>query len=88
MCTNFIGEIITKIVKVGVIVFPGSNCDRDMFHVLTDVFHLNTQYFWHEKGLPDNIDAVVLPGGFSYGDRLRAGAVSYTNLKLPTILLV
>ena len=76
ICSNFIGEIITKIVKVGVIVFPGSNCDRDMFHVLTDVFHLNTQYFWHEKGLPDNIDAVVLPGGFSYGDRLRAGVIA------------
>jgi len=76
MCINFIGEIITKIVKVGVIVFPGSNCDRDMFHVLTDVFHLNAQYFWHEKGLPDNIDAVVLPGGFSYGDRLRAGVIA------------
>ena len=76
MCINFIGEIITKIVKVGVIVFPGSNCDRDMFHVLADVFHLNTQYFWHEKGLPDNIDAVILPGGFSYGDRLRAGVIA------------
>ena len=76
ICTNFIGEIITKIVKVGVIVFPGSNCDRDMFHVLTDVFHLNTQYFWHEKGLPDNIDAIILPGGFSYGDRLRAGVIA------------
>ena len=76
MCINFIGEIISKTVKVGVIVFPGSNCDRDMFHVLTDVFHLNTQYFWHEKGLPDNIDAVVLPGGFSYGDRLRAGVIA------------
>ena len=64
MCINFIGEIIIKTVKVGVIVFPGSNCDRDMFHVLADVFHLNTQYYWHEKGLPDNIDAVILPGGF------------------------
>jgi len=63
-------------VKVGVIVFPGSNCDRDMFHVLTDVFNLNTQYFWHEKGLPKNIDAVILPGGFSYGDRLRAGVIA------------
>lgn len=62
--------------KVGVIVFPGSNCDRDMFHVLTDVFKLNTQYFWHEKGLPKNIDAVILPGGFSYGDRLRAGVIA------------
>jgi phosphoribosylformylglycinamidine synthase I len=63
-------------VKVGVVVFPGSNCDRDMYHVLTDVFHLDAQYFWHEKGLPKNIDAVVLPGGFSYGDRLRAGVIA------------
>jgi phosphoribosylformylglycinamidine synthase len=63
-------------VKVGVVVFPGSNCDRDMFHVLTDVFNLDAQYFWHEKGLPKNIDAVILPGGFSYGDRLRAGVIA------------
>lgn len=62
--------------KVGVVVFPGSNCDRDMFHVLTDVFNLDAQYYWHEKGLPKNIDAVVLPGGFSYGDRLRAGVIA------------
>lgn len=62
--------------KVGVIVFPGSNCDRDMYHVLTDVFNLNAEYFWHEKGLPKNIDAVILPGGFSYGDRLRSGAIA------------
>ena len=62
--------------KVGVVVFPGSNCDRDMFHVLTDVFNLNAEYFWHEKGLPKNIDAVILPGGFSYGDRLRAGVIA------------
>jgi phosphoribosylformylglycinamidine synthase len=47
-----------------------------MFHVLTDVFHLDAQYFWHEKGLPKNIDAVILPGGFSYGDRLRAGVIA------------
>ena len=62
--------------KVGVVVFPGSNCDRDMFHVLTDVFHFDAQYFWHEKGLPKNIDAIILPGGFSYGDRLRAGVIA------------
>ena len=62
--------------KIGVVVFPGSNCDRDMYHVLTGVFNLNTQYFWHEKGLPKNIDAIILPGGFSYGDRLRAGVIA------------
>ena len=57
-------------------VFPGSNCDRDMFHVLTDVFGHNAQYCWHENGVPKDIDAVILPGGFSYGDRLRAGAIA------------
>jgi len=63
-------------VKVGVIVFPGSNCDRDMYHVLRDVFKINAEFYWHEKNLPKNIDAVVLPGGFSYGDRLRAGIIA------------
>ncbi len=62
--------------NVGVVVFPGSNCDRDMYHVLTDVFNFNAQYYWHEKPLPKNIDAVILPGGFSYGDRLRAGVIA------------
>ncbi len=62
--------------KVAVVVFPGSNCDRDMFHVLTDVFNFETQYFWHQDKLPNNIDAVILPGGFSYGDRLRAGVIA------------
>ena len=62
--------------KVGVVVFPGSNCDRDMYHVLTDVFNLDAKYYWHEKSLPKNIDAVILPGGFSYGDRLRAGVIA------------
>lgn len=62
--------------KVGVVVFPGSNCDRDMFHVLADVFNFDAQYCWHEKPLPPEIDAIVLPGGFSYGDRLRAGVIA------------
>jgi len=63
-------------VKVGVIVFPGSNCDRDMYHVLSDVFKIHTEYFWHEKKLAKNLDAIILPGGFSYGDRLRAGVIA------------
>lgn len=62
--------------KVGIVVFPGSNCDRDMYHVLSDIFNLDVQYYWHEKGLPKNIGAVILPGGFSYGDRLRAGVIA------------
>ena len=62
--------------KVGIVVFPGSNCDRDMYHVLTEIFNLDTKFFWHEKSLPKEIDAVILPGGFSYGDRLRAGVIA------------
>ncbi|HJU12929.1 MAG TPA: phosphoribosylformylglycinamidine synthase subunit PurQ [Candidatus Nitrosotalea sp.] len=62
--------------RVAVIVFPGSNCDRDMYHVLTDVFKLDSQLVWHTDELPKNIDAIVLPGGFSYGDRLRAGVIA------------
>ncbi|NIP62443.1 MAG: phosphoribosylformylglycinamidine synthase subunit PurQ [Nitrosopumilaceae archaeon] len=62
--------------KVGIIVFPGSNCDRDMFHVLTDVFQFDTSFYWHENKLPKDIEAVILPGGFSYGDRLRAGVIA------------
>ena len=62
--------------KVGIVVFPGSNCDRDMYHVLNDVFKIDAEFFWHEKRLPKNLDAVILPGGFSYGDRLRAGVIA------------
>ncbi len=62
--------------KVGVVVFPGSNCDRDMYHVLTEIFNFDAKFFWHEKNLPKEIDAVILPGGFSYGDRLRAGVIA------------
>ncbi len=62
--------------KVAVIVFPGSNCDRDMYHVLSDVFNLDAKYFWHEDSLPGDLDAIVLPGGFSYGDRLRSGIIA------------
>ena len=65
-----------KAVKVAVIVFPGSNCDRDMQYVLSDVFKLNTELVWHTQELPKNLDAIVLPGGFSYGDRLRAGVIA------------
>lgn len=62
--------------RVAVIVFPGSNCDRDMHHVLTDVFKLESKLVWHTHTLPKEVDAIVLPGGFSYGDRLRAGVIA------------
>lgn len=62
-------------VKVGIVVFPGSNCDRDVHRVLLDT-GLEPEYAWHLDPLPQNIDALILPGGFSYGDRLRAGAIA------------
>lgn len=62
--------------KFGVIVFPGSNCDDDMVHVLGDVMGQEVTKIWHkDKDLPD-LDCVVLPGGFSYGDYVRAGAIA------------
>ena len=62
--------------RVGVIVFPGSNCDHDAYHVASHVLGLETSFIWHkETRLPD-VDLVIIPGGFSYGDYLRAGAVA------------
>ena len=62
--------------KFGVVVFPGSNCDDDMMHVLGDVMGQPVEKIWHkEKTLPD-VDCIILPGGFSYGDYLRCGAIA------------
>ncbi len=62
--------------KFGVVVFPGSNCDDDMIHVLGDVMGQPVEKIWHkEKILPD-VDCIILPGGFSYGDYLRCGAIA------------
>ncbi len=60
--------------KVGVIVFPGSNCDRDTAWAFSQFEGVEVEYLWHKDGLPADIDLVVLPGGFSYGDYLRTGA--------------
>lgn len=62
--------------RAAITVFPGSNCDRDVRHVLADVMGFEVEYVWHEHRLPSGVDLVVLPGGFSYGDRLRAGAIA------------
>ncbi len=63
--------------KFAVIVFPGSNCDDDMIHVLGDVFRQDAVKVWHkDRALPAGTDCVVLPGGFSYGDYLRSGAIA------------
>ena len=61
---------------VGVVVFPGSNCDRDVSWALEACLDIRTKYLWHESSDLNNIDAIVLPGGFSYGDYLRCGAIA------------
>jgi phosphoribosylformylglycinamidine synthase len=63
-------------VRVGVVTFPGSNCDHDVHHVLAQVCGARAEYVWHKDPLPKGLDAVVLPGGFSYGDYLRCGALA------------
>jgi len=62
--------------RFGVIVFPGSNCDRDCYEVLRDVVGVETEFIWHEETDLSRFDAIVLPGGFSYGDYLRTGAIA------------
>ncbi len=61
--------------KVGIIRFPGSNCDRDVFHAL-ELAGAEPDYIWWSKGDLSDFEAIVIPGGFSYGDYLRAGAIA------------
>ena len=62
--------------KFGVIVFPGSNCDHDCYHAAKHVFGHEVEYVWHKETALKGLDCVIVPGGFSYGDYLRAGAVA------------
>ncbi|HYP04827.1 MAG TPA: phosphoribosylformylglycinamidine synthase subunit PurQ [Bryobacteraceae bacterium] len=62
--------------KVGVVVFPGSNCDHDAFHAVSHNLGHKSEYIWHDSEQLGNVDAVILPGGFSYGDYLRCGAIA------------
>ncbi|MEO6695649.1 MAG: phosphoribosylformylglycinamidine synthase subunit PurQ [Ignavibacteria bacterium] len=62
--------------KVGIIVFPGSNCDHDAYHVFKSVFNVDTRFIWHKEGNIGDRNIIILPGGFSYGDYLRCGAIS------------
>lgn len=62
--------------KAGVVVFPGSNCDHDAYHALKHVLKQDTVFLWHQEEDLQGCDLVVIPGGFSYGDYLRAGAVA------------
>lgn len=62
--------------KFGVVTFPGSNCDYDSFMVITDQLGAQAEFVWHKDAEIDGYDCVILPGGFSYGDYLRTGAIA------------
>lgn len=63
--------------KFGVLVFPGSNCDHDTYHVIARVVGQPVTFLWHESSDLENCDAILVPGGFAYGDYLRTGAIAH-----------
>jgi phosphoribosylformylglycinamidine synthase subunit PurQ / glutaminase len=62
--------------KFGVVVFPGSNCDHDAYYALGEVLRQPVEFLWHQSEQVSGFDAIILPGGFSYGDYLRTGAIA------------
>ena len=71
--------------KFGIVVFPGSNCDEDCHHVATDLLGCEADYIWHHERDLKGADAVILPGGFAYGDYLRAGALARFSPVMETV---
>jgi phosphoribosylformylglycinamidine synthase subunit PurQ / glutaminase len=62
--------------KFGVLVFPGSNCDHDTYNVIAEIAHQPVTFLWHDTEDLQGVDAVLVPGGFAYGDYLRTGAIA------------
>ncbi len=62
--------------RFGVVAFPGSNCDQDCFYVVKDILRQTVEYIWHKDTRLNDFDCIILPGGFSYGDYLRTGAIA------------
>jgi len=71
--------------KFGVVVFPGSNCDHDAFHAIGHVLKKPVEFIWHQSQDLHNCDVVILPGGFSYGDYLRTGAIARFSPVMKTV---
>ncbi len=69
-----------------VVRFPGSNCDQDVYHVLKNVFGQEVDYIWHKETSLGAAEGVVLPGGFSYGDYLRTGAIARFSPIMPAVI--
>jgi phosphoribosylformylglycinamidine synthase I len=62
--------------NIGIIAFPGSNCDRDVHFVLNNILKVKADLIWHKKNNISHYGAIIIPGGFTYGDRLRAGLIA------------
>ena len=62
--------------KFGVVVFPGSNCDHDAYNVIAEIARQPVEFLWHDSEELHGVDAVLVPGGFAYGDYLRTGAIA------------
>ena len=71
--------------KFGVVIFPGSNCDHDMIYVLKDILDQEVVELWHKEKDLKGVEAVILPGGFSYGDYLRSGAIARFSPVMKTV---
>lgn len=72
--------------KFGVVVFPGSNCDYDAFYVIKKILNYDAEFLWHKDKNIKKCDAVILPGGFSYGDYLRTGAIARFSPIMDSVL--
>ncbi|MFH1577568.1 MAG: phosphoribosylformylglycinamidine synthase subunit PurQ [Candidatus Omnitrophota bacterium] len=72
--------------KFGIVVFPGSNCDQDCFWAVKDVLGEDVKYLWHQETNLQGFDCIILPGGFSYGDYLRPGAIAHFSRIMKSIV--
>lgn len=75
--------------KVGVIIFPGSNCEQDTVHVISEILHLEVEEIWHKETSLEGYtidDCIILPGGFAYGDYLRSGAIARFSPIMPAVI--
>ena len=71
--------------RTAIVTFPGSNCDYDCYKAVTDVLHEEARFVWHRETELGECDVVILPGGFSYGDYLRAGAIARFSPIMPAV---
>ncbi|HLN81761.1 MAG TPA: phosphoribosylformylglycinamidine synthase subunit PurQ, partial [Thermoanaerobaculia bacterium] len=72
--------------RFGIVVFPGSNCDQDCHYVVTELLGCDADYVWHRDTDLKGADIVILPGGFAYGDYLRAGALARFSPVMETVI--